>query len=133
MRAAYDGVWASACLLHVPRDELAGVLARIHRALKPEGLFYASYKVGHGDGRDSFGRYYNYPPRSGWMRPTPLRARGLQSNRTPARSRALTRRQRSCCTSSCASAKPRAHIRLLDTSGKSKVALSPRMSGGRGA
>ena len=25
MRAAYDGVWASACLLHVPRDELAGV------------------------------------------------------------------------------------------------------------
>ena len=28
-RAAYDGVWASAGLLHVPRDELAGVLARI--------------------------------------------------------------------------------------------------------
>jgi hypothetical protein len=62
MRAAYDGVWASACLLHVPRDELAGVLARIHRSLKPEGLFYARYKVGHGDGRDSLGRYYNYPP-----------------------------------------------------------------------
>jgi len=36
-RAAYEGVWASACLLHVPRDELAGVLARIRRALKPEG------------------------------------------------------------------------------------------------
>ena len=52
-RDAYDGVWASACLLHVPRDELAGILTRIHRALKPEGLFYASYKVGHGDGRDS--------------------------------------------------------------------------------
>ena len=59
---AYDGVWASACLLHVPRDELAGILVRIHRALKPDGLFYASYKVGHGDGRDSLGRYYNYPP-----------------------------------------------------------------------
>jgi SAM-dependent methyltransferase len=58
---AYDGVWASACLLHVPREELAGILARIHRALKPDGLFYASYKVGHGDGRDSLGRYYNYP------------------------------------------------------------------------
>src|SRR5260370_29777919 len=38
---AYDGVWASACLLHVPRDELAGILARIHRALKPPGVFYA--------------------------------------------------------------------------------------------
>ena len=60
-RAAYDGVWASACLLHVPREELAGILGRIHRALKPGGLFYASYKIGHDDGRDSIGRYYNYP------------------------------------------------------------------------
>jgi SAM-dependent methyltransferase len=59
---AHDGVWASACLLHVPRDELAGVLARIRRALKPDGVFYASYKIGHGDGgRDSLGRYFNYP------------------------------------------------------------------------
>ncbi len=57
---AYDGVWASACLLHVPRDELAAILGRIHRALKPGGLFYASYKLGEGDGRDSLGRYYNY-------------------------------------------------------------------------
>lgn len=60
-KAAHDGVWASACLLHVPRDELAEILRRIHRALKPGGLFYASYKVGDGDGRDSLGRYYNYP------------------------------------------------------------------------
>jgi SAM-dependent methyltransferase len=57
---AYDGVWASACLLHVPRDELAGILGKIHRALKPSGVFYASYKMGEGDGRDSLGRYYNY-------------------------------------------------------------------------
>ena len=61
----YDGVWASACLLHVPRDELAGILARIHRALKPDGVFYASFKLGpgggQGDGRDGLGRYYNYP------------------------------------------------------------------------
>jgi SAM-dependent methyltransferase len=58
----HDGVWASACLLHVPRAELAGVLARVHRALKRDGVFYASYKVGDGDGgRDSLGRYYNYP------------------------------------------------------------------------
>jgi SAM-dependent methyltransferase len=57
----YDGVWASACLLHVPRDELESILARIHRALKPAGVFYASFKVGEGDGRDSLGRYYNYP------------------------------------------------------------------------
>jgi SAM-dependent methyltransferase len=57
----YDGVWASACLLHVPRHELAPILVRIHRALKPDGVFYASFKVGDGDGRDALGRYYNYP------------------------------------------------------------------------
>ena len=58
---AYDGVWASACLLHVPRHDLAAILRRIRRSLKPEGLFYASFKVGEGDGRDNLGRYYNYP------------------------------------------------------------------------
>ena len=58
---AYDGVWASACLLHVPRHELAGILGRIRRALKPDGVFYASFKIGEGDGRDSLGRYYSYP------------------------------------------------------------------------
>jgi len=55
---AYDGVWASACLLHVPRGELTGILGRIHRALRPSGVFYASYKLGEDD--DSLGRYYNY-------------------------------------------------------------------------
>jgi SAM-dependent methyltransferase len=58
----YDGVWASACLLHVPRDELADILKRIRRALKQRGIFYASFKIGEGDdGRDRLGRYYNYP------------------------------------------------------------------------
>ena len=66
---AYDGVWASACLLHVPKDELEGILGRIHRALKPDGVFYASFKIGAGDGRDSLGRYYNYPSAE-WLRRT---------------------------------------------------------------
>jgi SAM-dependent methyltransferase len=66
---AFDGVWASACLLHVPRDELAGILARIHRALKAGGVFYASFKTGEGDGRDSLGRYYNYPS-ADWLSAT---------------------------------------------------------------
>ena len=68
-RDAYHGVWASACLLHVPRDELTGILVRIHRALKTGGVFYASYKIGEGDGRDSLGRYYNYPSEE-WLRAT---------------------------------------------------------------
>jgi SAM-dependent methyltransferase len=66
---AYDGVWANACLLHVPRPELADVLARIWRALKPAGVFYASYKEGDADGRDTLDRYYNYPSPD-WLRAT---------------------------------------------------------------
>ncbi|MFI0843191.1 class I SAM-dependent methyltransferase [Mesorhizobium sp. IMUNJ 23232] len=58
---AFDGIWANACLLHVPRAELAAIIGRIHAALKPGGTFYASFKTGAAEGRDRFGRYYNYP------------------------------------------------------------------------
>ncbi|RYE83733.1 MAG: class I SAM-dependent methyltransferase, partial [Hyphomicrobiales bacterium] len=65
--AAFDGVWANACLLHVPRPALPGIVARVHRALRPGGVFYASYKAGEAEGRDRFGRYYNYPD-ADWLR-----------------------------------------------------------------
>jgi SAM-dependent methyltransferase len=58
--ACFDGVWAHACLLHLPRAELPSVFAKIHRALKPGGLFYASFKAGSAEGRDGFGRFFNY-------------------------------------------------------------------------
>ena len=61
---AYDGVWASASLLHAPKSELTSDLTRIHRALRLGGLFVASFKAGTGEGRDQFGRYYNYPDRA---------------------------------------------------------------------
>jgi SAM-dependent methyltransferase len=57
---AYDGVWAHACLLHAPRPALPGIIDRIHAALKPSGVFYASFKAGVTEGRDDFGRYFNY-------------------------------------------------------------------------
>ena len=66
---AYDAVWANACLLHVPRDQLAHVLSLIRRALKPGGAFFASYKEGDTDGRDALDRYYNYPSQD-WLRAT---------------------------------------------------------------
>ncbi|PTM42021.1 class I SAM-dependent methyltransferase [Bosea sp. 124] len=66
-QAAFDGVFANACLLHVPRSGLPGILARIHAALKPGGVFYASFKAGTDEGRDRFGRYYNYPS-SDWLK-----------------------------------------------------------------
>jgi SAM-dependent methyltransferase len=64
---AFDGIWAHACLLHVPRADLPDILSRIHRALRPSGIFYASYKGGVTEGHDKFGRYYNYPSEA-WLR-----------------------------------------------------------------
>jgi SAM-dependent methyltransferase len=73
----YDGIWANACLLHVPRDQLAYVLSLIWRATKPGGAFYASYKTGEGDGRDTLNRYYNYPTED-WLRATYAQAADWQ-------------------------------------------------------
>ena len=42
----YDGVWACASILHLPKPELADVLRRIETALKPGGILYASFKYG---------------------------------------------------------------------------------------
>ncbi len=42
----FDGVWANASLLHVPYQETAVVYQKIHQSLKPQGIFYASYKYG---------------------------------------------------------------------------------------
>lgn len=44
--AAFDGIWASASLLHVPRYQISAVLARLSCALKPGGVFYLSFKYG---------------------------------------------------------------------------------------
>lgn len=43
---AFDGVWANASLLHVPRSDLPRVVGRLVRALKPHGWLYASFKYG---------------------------------------------------------------------------------------
>jgi SAM-dependent methyltransferase len=42
----FDGVWASASLLHIPYNETRLVYQKIHQALKNDGIFYASYKYG---------------------------------------------------------------------------------------
>jgi SAM-dependent methyltransferase len=59
----YDAVWAYASLLHVPLDDLPDIIARVHRALKPCGWHFASFKGGDGGHRDPFGRFYSYLPR----------------------------------------------------------------------
>lgn len=59
--SAFDGIWAEASLLHVPRSDLANILDRIRRALKDGGIFHSSFKAGDAEGHDTLGRYYNYP------------------------------------------------------------------------
>ncbi len=66
MVEAYHGIWANACLLHVPRAELSDILRKIHAALGTGGVFYASFKAGEAEGLDGLGRYYNYPSRE-WL------------------------------------------------------------------
>nr|WP_210259843.1 class I SAM-dependent methyltransferase [Martelella sp. HB161492] len=66
--SCYDGIWANACLLHVQRALLPDVLRRIFTALRPGGLFYASFKTGKPEGVDAYGRYYNYPESADLLR-----------------------------------------------------------------
>ena len=58
--AMFDGIWASASLLHVPKAELPGLFVRLARALKPGGLLMATFKAGEGEARDKLGRFYSY-------------------------------------------------------------------------
>ncbi|WP_170608416.1 class I SAM-dependent DNA methyltransferase [Ruegeria arenilitoris] len=56
----YHGVWANFSLLHANRRDFPRHLAAIHKALKPNGVFYIAMKLGQGDGPDRLGRYYCY-------------------------------------------------------------------------
>ncbi len=60
------GVWASASLLHLPRDEFYPALQECARVLAPGGLFYISLREGQGERwqgdlwGDDYQRYYVY-------------------------------------------------------------------------
>jgi SAM-dependent methyltransferase len=59
-REQFDGVWASASLLHVPRREMHEVMPRFIQALKPGGDFYISLKEGEGECIAEGGRFFSY-------------------------------------------------------------------------
>ena len=44
----FDGIWASATLLHVPMTELPKIMQKMNTALKNGGVMYASFKYGDG-------------------------------------------------------------------------------------
>ena len=49
MENMFDGIWACASLLHVQRERIPDVLLRLKRALKEDGVLYASFKYGDGE------------------------------------------------------------------------------------
>lgn len=55
--AQFDGVWACASLLHLEPHELDDVMARLFRALRPNGILYASFTHG-GETRFDEGRLF---------------------------------------------------------------------------
>ncbi len=55
---SFDGIWACASLLHVPRNELAGVIENLIFYLNAGGIMYASFKYGESE-RQEGDRYFN--------------------------------------------------------------------------
>ncbi len=58
----YDGVYACAALTHTPRADFPDVIERVYRALRTNGVVWASFKLGNNEGTDALGRYYNFLP-----------------------------------------------------------------------
>lgn len=54
---SFDGVWAVTSLLHFPKSKFGGLLARIKRLLKEEGIFFISMKEGNSEGFIESGKY----------------------------------------------------------------------------
>jgi SAM-dependent methyltransferase len=53
-----DGVWSQAALLHVPRQDMSGVLGDVHRVLRPNGALSVTTAGGTREGGedDAYGR-----------------------------------------------------------------------------
>jgi SAM-dependent methyltransferase len=94
---AYDGIWASACLLHAPRDELWGILGRIHRALNQRACSTQASRPAIMMAATTSGATTIMRRANGLRRPTPEQAAGNPSRPTPARSKVLMASPQPCC------------------------------------
>ena len=53
----YDGIWACASILHLSQNDLLSVFHKMNKALKENGIIYASFKYGEFEGERN-GRYF---------------------------------------------------------------------------
>lgn len=56
----YDGIWACASLLHIPKKDFKDTILKYSNMLKENGLFYISVKYGQGEAIDRNGRFFCY-------------------------------------------------------------------------
>jgi SAM-dependent methyltransferase len=58
----FDGIFANACLFHVPSQELPRVLADLYRALRPGGILFLSNPRGNDEGwsEQRYGHYMQF-------------------------------------------------------------------------
>ena len=54
----FDGIWANASLTHVPAQDMAAVVTKVAKALKPGGYLFASFKEAESDWTDKLGRLF---------------------------------------------------------------------------
>jgi SAM-dependent methyltransferase len=55
----FDAIWASASLLHLKKHEITSILKSCYKALKKDGIMYASFKYGDFNGLIN-GRYFAF-------------------------------------------------------------------------
>ena len=64
---SFEGIWANASLVHLPKENILPVLKRLGTVLKPGGVFFSTWRVGKGEkftvekrGKAELKRYYAY-------------------------------------------------------------------------
>lgn len=72
----FDGVFANASLFHIPPDALPQVLARLYRALRPQGILYSLNPRGRNQSGWAGDRFCAYHSVAAWRRF--LRAAGFR-------------------------------------------------------
>ncbi|MCR4717637.1 MAG: class I SAM-dependent methyltransferase [Lachnospiraceae bacterium] len=60
--SVFDGIWACASLLHLPKDDMKDMLRKISDALKEGGICYLSVKKGDFEGFRQERYYSDYEP-----------------------------------------------------------------------
>ncbi len=59
LNKTFHGIWACASLLHVNKNYIVDVIKNVSSNLKPNGVFYMSFKYGENEYIDEKERYFN--------------------------------------------------------------------------